>query len=88
MCGAWLEGRLAWRANASWLVPLLICLDSPQVTNESHDDGSFLHILCRPVVQSLVEAVWAGLAYLSLACQPPKLPPHIETSWWMMRGAV
>ena len=68
VCGArlGLEGRastgLAWRANASWLVPLLICLDSPQVTNESHDDGSFLHILCRPVVQSLVEAVWAGLA--------------------------
>ena len=67
VCGAWLglEGRarsgLAWRANASWLVPLLICLDSPQVTNESHDDGSFLHILCRPLVHSLVEAVWAGL---------------------------
>jgi hypothetical protein len=63
---AWLgRPRAQWlglEANASWLVPLLICLDSPQVTNESHDDGSFLHILCRPVVHNLVEAVWAGLA--------------------------
>ena len=68
VCGAWLgmEGRartgLAWMANASWLVPLLICLDSPQVTNESHDDGSFLHILCCSVVHSLLEAIWAVLA--------------------------
>ena len=41
----WIEQRLAHSANASWASTPLICLDSPQVTNESHDDGSFLHIL-------------------------------------------
>ena len=63
----WIEQRLAHSANASWASTLLICLDSPQVTNESHDDGSFLHIL------DSFTAEQPRLAQASLVCLPANL---------------